>query len=432
MRTDMENVRPLGLRCTGGRWGGPALRVSKKRRLILACLLAIMTYAVTPALAQAEYLPAPSLKAKGTTLEWTPAKGAEEATTDWELCTDSFFGCVHTGPQLEQKCEPTCKATLPSVGVTHSYDILAEKPEVSYLAYGYGGGWPSITYPSMLVGLNANKAEELKERQEDVKNVVKAVRVSDENGLDEDGKAVGNEIKAWEELGVKVNLLVNRETAGGVKAIEVPSYTKEVDELLEKYPHLASVEILNEPYETSGYGEHAFDAENEKAYAELVKAVDESLPAGHPPLIAAYGGPGEDNTWGKAVWDKATNGGIVMQDYTNGIVLHAYNKPFSKAPCEGEECDETQVKEAEEATDEPAYVTEFGWSTGEVSEATQSANIKSFVEWAHGTGFVATTYDFSYWDNPGELFGIEKAGEYGKGLGTRKLSYTGLKEVSGL
>ncbi len=177
MRTGMENVRPLGLP-RADRPGVPkrgSTRASQprgetKRKLILAGLMALLTCGVAPTLAQA-YLPAPTLTAKGTTLEWTPAAGEEEATTDWELCTDDFFHCSNTGPQLEQKCEPTCKATLPAVGQTHHYDILAEKPAVSFLAYGYGGTWPAITYPAMSVGLNANKVENMESRRKELSEV---------------------------------------------------------------------------------------------------------------------------------------------------------------------------------------------------------------------------------------------------------------------
>ncbi|HPD32377.1 MAG TPA: hypothetical protein PLL20_20475 [Phycisphaerae bacterium] len=71
-------------------------------------------------------------------------------------------------------------------------------------------------------------------------------------------------------------------------------------------------------------------------------------------------------------------------------------------------------------------VTEFGWNTDRVSEATQRDNMRDTYEWLEGKSYVAGTYWYQWQDEPGFSWGITRSD------GSHKLSYDEFDVQNGL
>jgi hypothetical protein len=174
-----------------------------------------------------------------------------------------------------------------------------------------------------------------------------------------------------------------------------------------------------------------------------LKAVHEAFVqefgSSRPLILASYDG-GHDNevAWGEKVWNEATNGGIDVNDYVDGVTVHPYGFGGLLSAALG---DRATVQAAHAQTGKPVYVTELGWSTAtglpglgdqlQWGETEQAVNIYNFVTWARSTGYVAAVEIFNYRDYGTEDFwGIERWGNPAGPNGSRKPSYYALKAAA--
>ena len=130
----------------------------------------------------------------------------------------------------------------------------------------------------------------------------------------------------------------------GVAAINVESWVAEAVAQVKANPTIAAIEVLNEPGGEWYWGPEAESTANAAAYARLLKAVHEAFVqefgSSRPLILASYDG-GHDNkvSWGEKVWNEATNGGIDVNDYVDGVTVHPYGgtgprlpRPWVKGP----------------------------------------------------------------------------------------------------
>ena len=213
-----------------------------------------------------------------------------------------------------------------------------------------------------------------------------------------------------------------------MQAINIAAWVAGAVAQVKANPTISAVEVLNEPGGNWFWGSEAESTANEAAYASLLKAVHEAFVAefgsARPLILASYdGGHSQEVSWGEGVWNEATNGGINVNDYVDGITMHPYSWPTT-----GSTGARSNVARAHAKTGKPVYITEVGWNTAEVTQAEQAANIYDFVTWARSTGYVANVTIFEYRDytaNPDEnAWGVETWG------GEKKPAYTALKEAT--
>jgi streptogramin lyase len=291
----------------------------------------------------------------------------------------------------------------------------------------------------MLVGVNAGGWGP--EQYADVREAVSSVRVS--------GCSSNAEFSGWANAGVTViDDITGAGRCGpydssGVSAINIASWVAEAVAQVKANPTIAAVEVLNEPGGEWYWGPEAESTANTAAYASLLKAVHEAFVqefgSARPLILASYDG-GHDNgvSWGEKVWNEATNGGIDVNDYVDGVTVHPYGFGSLASAALG---DRATVQAAHAQTGKPVYVTEVGWSTAtnlpvlgavlQFGEIEQAEDIYNFVTWARSTGYVAAVEIFNYRDYGTEDFwGIERWGNPAGPDGSRKPSYYALQAAA--
>jgi len=239
---------------------------------------------------------------------------------------------------------------------------------------------------------------------------------------------VSEPLAPWTKAGVKVIALKSGPyNSGGVQAIDASKWAEEAVAYVRANPEIAAYEVLNEPgNKWIGWGSSAGDQANATAYAHLLKVVHEAFVANgiRTRILASYDGGEGPTTWGEEVFKADPNVG----SYIDGLTLHSYGGTSSRSASALGSRYHIEAAHAQHPGI-PIYVTEVGWST-EVEEQNvsfawtqeqQAANIKSFIEWAKGTGYVADVTIFGYRDyGTNSWFGIEKSNR------THKLSYATL------
>jgi len=162
----------------------------------------------------------------------------------------------------------------------------------------------------------------------------------------------------------------------------------------------STAEILNEP----GNPYFWSDPGNYSAYSGLIEAVHNALAvlpeADRPRLLVSYDGGFAGDSYGRTLVKTDPN----LLGLQLGWTVHPYGGHGSSSA----QGNRPRVTEAYADTHQPVYVTEVGWptaagkeSTGDSlqwSESQQAANIKEFVLWARGLGYVNAVIDFNYAD----------------------------------
>jgi Glycosyl hydrolase catalytic core len=288
------------------------------------------------------------------------------------------------------------------------------------------GGWAGrLQTVPMWVGLNAGGGGS--PQYADVAGAVSYVRL--DSGIEK-----GCSTEGWSGVGLKVDCdIVGPYTQGGIKTLNRAAWVANAVAIVRANPTILSVEVLNEPDGSWFWGNESESSENIMAYANLVKETHEAFAkefgSAAPNVLATYDGQDNSLAFGEKWW--AVYGG----QYADGLVLHPYPIEHEGRPVAalGQR---SKVEQAHAKTGKPIYVTEVGWrSSGgspapEISwtEAEQAANIKNFITWAHGTGYVGAVmiYGWRDYSNTTEFWGVETH------EGRKKPSYTSLGEVRGL
>jgi streptogramin lyase len=323
-------------------------------------------------------------------------------------------------------------ASLGNLGERTTYHERIVATNAGGTSYGADATFTTSSIPAptpggMWVGLNAGGWPSA--QYADVKGAVSFVRTS--------GCSTHDEFGGWAAAGITVidslegTGVCAAYSTGGVKTINVASWVAEAVAQVKANPTIAAVEVLNEPAGPWFWGPEAESTANEAAYASLLKAVHEAFVSefgsARPLILASYdGGRSQQVSWGEGVWNEATNGGIKVNDYIDGITMHPYSWPLNE-PLGSR----SNVERAHANTGEPVYITELGWTTAVVTEAEQAENIYNFITWARGTGYVADVTIFGYRDySPNEFWGIERWGNPAGPDGSKKPSYTALQEAA--
>jgi Glycosyl hydrolase catalytic core len=220
---------------------------------------------------------------------------------------------------------------------------------------------------------------------------------------------------------------------GGVSAINIPNWVSMAtsyyaNQCLGSTDYCPAIEVLNEPYGSWFWGANAADAQNEAAYANLVKSVHQAFQTKYgtaaPKILAAY-----DKTsgwWAGMVAAVPT----ITSDF-DGVVVHPYGGTGTIAS--SALGNRALVTQAHNDTGKPDWITEFGWPTATGQPATgdslqwtqtqQATNLYNFVNWARTTGYVSALTYFNYRDyGTNNWYGLESA------AGTKKLGWTALDE----
>jgi len=174
-----------------------------------------------------------------------------------------------------------------------------------------------------------------------------------------------------------------------------------------------TAEIVNEPGNPYFWGLGA--RTDQAAYAglvELVASALQALPAAdRPRLLVSFDGGYEGDSYGRA---------LIRQDphllaLGLGWTVHPYGGTSdAQHSAEG---NRARVTEAHAATGQPVFVTEVGWPTATGQPATgdsmqwteqqQADNVRSFVQWARGLGYVGAVVNFNYADyGTNDFYGI--------------------------
>jgi hypothetical protein len=201
--------------------------------------------------------------------------------------------------------------------------------------------------------------------------------------------------------------------SGGVSAINIPNW---VQMALSYYANACSasasfcpaIEVLNEPSGPWFWGANAEDAQNEAAYANLIKAVYQAFQSDYgtnaPKILAAYqdNGSSAAGAWWAGMVAAVPN----ITSYFDGVIVHPYGGTGSVAS--SALGNRGIMAQAHNDTGKPVWVTEIGWPTAVSQPATgdslqwtetqQADNIYSFVNWARSTGYVAAITYFQYTD----------------------------------
>ncbi len=335
-------------------------------------------------------------------------------------------------------------ASLGSLGEHTAYHFRIVATNAGGRSYGADETFTTDSAPvpatGMWVGVNAGGWGP--EQYADVKEAVSSVRI--------DACSSNAEFKGWAAVSMTViddisggSVCVPYNT-GGVEAINTATWVAEAVAQVKANPTIAAVEVLNEPGGEWFWGPESESTANAAAYANLLKAVHEAFVqefgSARPLILASYDG-GHDNqvSWGEKVWNEATNGGIDVNDYVDGVTIHPYAD--SSEPAVAALGDRATVEAAHDQTGKPVYVTEVGWSTAvgleplgltlEWTEEEQAANIYNFVTWARSTGYVAAVMIYNYRDGgTNDFYGIERWGNPAGPDGSRKPAFTALHEAA--
>ena len=115
-----------------------------------------------------------------------------------------------------------------------------------------------------------------------------------------------------------------------------------------------------------------------------------------------------------------------MNDYIDGITMHPYSWP-PNLPLGSR----SNVERAHAKTGKPVYITELVRPPAVVTEAEQAEDIYNFIAWARSTGYVADVTIFNYRDySPNQFWGIERWENPAGPSGSKKPSYTALREAA--
>src|SRR5581483_183995 len=119
-------------------------------------------------------------------------------------------------------------------------------------------------------------------------------------------------------------------------------------------------------------------------------------------LLVSFDGGYEGDSYGRALIARDPH----LLHLKIGWTVHPYGG-HSTLLLSGEG-NRSRVTEAHAATGQRVFVTEVGWPTAigqlptgdslQWSEEQQAANIRSFVEWARGLGYVGAVVNFNYAD----------------------------------
>jgi hypothetical protein len=249
---------------------------------------------------------------------------------------------------------------------------------------------------------------------------VKSVRVDSE---------VEYNVGEWVRAGFEVDgLIAGPYNTGGVKALNVGEWVANALAYVKANPGLRALEVLNEPSGSWYWGSNSESSENAAAYARLLKAVHDAFVANfgsaRPLILGSYVVETELG-WGEKLYAADPNVG----SYVDGWTAHPYGGTGARSSAALGHRDTVEAVHAK--TGKPVYVTEVGWWTeGEVqngvsliySEAEQATDIRNFITWAKGTGYVGAVTIFGYRGAPG----IETH------EGRKKLSYIALRDVAGV
>jgi hypothetical protein len=220
---------------------------------------------------------------------------------------------------------------------------------------------------------------------------------------------------------------------GGVSAINIPNWVSMAtsyyaSQCMGSTDYCPAIEVLNEPYGSWFWGANAADAQNEAAYANLVKSVHQAFQtkygASAPKILAAYD---KTSGWWAGMVAAVPN----ITSYFDGVVVHPYGGTDSIAS--SALGNHALVTQAHNDTGKPDWITEFGWPTAVGQPATgdslqwtqpqQATNIYNFVNWARSTGYVSALTYFNYRDyGTNNWYGLEN------GAGTKKTGWTALAE----
>jgi hypothetical protein len=218
---------------------------------------------------------------------------------------------------------------------------------------------------------------------------------------------------------------------GGVSAINITNWVSMVtkyyaNQCLASTSYCPAIEVLNEPYGSWFWGANAEDAQNEAAYANLVKAVYQGFHseygANAPKILAAYNSDAGSSS--SAWWAGMVAAVPNMTSYFDGVVVHPYGGTGSVAS--SALGNRALVTQAHNDTGKPAWVTEIGWPTAvgqpatgdsrQWTETQQAANIYNFINWARSTGYVAAVTYFNYVDYSTNMwYGLERSATDGAG-----------------
>jgi hypothetical protein len=220
---------------------------------------------------------------------------------------------------------------------------------------------------------------------------------------------------------------------GGVSAINIPNWVSMAtsyyaNQCMGSTDYCPAIEVLNEPYGSWFWGANAADAQNEAAYANLVKSVHQAFQAKYganaPKILAAYD---KDSGWWAGMLAAVPN----ITSYFDGVVVHPYGGTGTIT--RSALGNRALVTQAHNDTGKPDWITEFGWPTAVGQPATgdslqwtqpkQATNIYKFITWARTTGYVSALTYFNYRDyGTNNWYGLEN------GAGTKKPGWTALAE----
>jgi hypothetical protein len=222
--------------------------------------------------------------------------------------------------------------------------------------------------------------------------------------------------------------------AGGVSAINIPNWVSMAtsyyaNQCMGSTSYCPAIEVLNEPYGSWFWGPNAEDAQNEAAYANLVKAVDVAFQAKYganaPKILAAYNSDAgaSSSAWWKGMQSAVPN----IASYFDGVVVHPYGGTGAAAV--SALGNRALITQAHDDTGKPAWITEIGWptamgqpSTGDSlqwTETQQAQNIYNFITWARSTGYVGAVTYFNYVDyGTNNWYGVERSSADGNGAVT--------------
>lgn len=277
---------------------------------------------------------------------------------------------------------------------------------------------------SMIVGLDSGSYGPA--GAADVRGAVETVRFDTERGV--------STLENFEKAGLKINMLfAGPYNSGGVCALNATTWVANALSYYKAHTNPTQtpiVEALNEPGGTWFWGSSANSTANGACYRNLLQKTYEAFHAQYgssaPKVLATLDGSGS-LTFGRNWWTPASAA------YVDGVIVHPYGGVSSTAS--SALGNHALMESAHALTGEPLYVTEVGWptalgqpSTGDSlqwSEAEQAANITSFLNWAHGTGYVREVVYFNYRD-----FGTNNWYGICRSDGTHKLAYATLHEAA--
>jgi hypothetical protein len=415
-----------------------AVRVSRFgkpcRHLAMGVAAALTLMSGSAAVAHAAVHPAaparPVLNAHGHKLTWPAATKVSK----YVLATSGHATTKHTTFRVLKGTSFTPPAVA---GQTMKYQLRANssaskwsKPvSIKYSAKAATRAPVASGGSSMLVGLNSGWGTQ---SASDMKGSFGLARLDTTvGGTEVPSTYHADGIKVIATFPGDVNGSYN---AGGVSAINIPNWVSMAtsyyaNQCMGSTSYCPAIEVLNEPYGSWFWGPNAEDAQNEAAYANLVKAVDVAFQAKYganaPKILAAYNSDAgaSSSAWWKGMQSAVPN----IASYFDGVVVHPYGGTGAAAV--SALGNRALITQAHDDTGKPAWITEIGWptamgqpSTGDSlqwTETQQAQNIYNFITWARSTGYVGAVTYFNYVDyGTNNWYGLERSSADGHGAVT--------------